>query len=108
MSTTLAELEAAGAKASAIRRALEDLKEAEGRLALVNRYAAQHAGKHWSPELSLRKGDQWTRDVILKVKIPFDFVVRQAIDEVHAARRAVVMAGGEVPTASEQVQRRRS
>ena len=68
MSTTLAELEAAGAKAAAIRAALESLKAADQKLALVNRYAAQHAGKHWSPELSLGKGDHWTRDVILKVK----------------------------------------
>ena len=105
--TTLAELEAAGAKAATIRSALESLKAAEQKLALANRYADQHAGKHWSADLMLEKRNQhWTRDVTITVYIPFDYIVRQAINEVHAARRAVVAAGGELPPASVQVQRR--
>jgi len=107
MSATLAELEAAGAKAAAIRAALESLKAADQKLALVNRYTEKHAGKHWSPDLRLEKSnDHWSRDVTITVKIPFDYIVRQAINEVHAARRAVVAAGGELPPASAQVQRR--
>lgn len=104
--TTLAELEAAGAKASAIRSALETLKAAEHKLALANRYASQHGGKHWTAELRLEKGGAYGRDICIGVNIPFEFITRQAINEVHAARRAVVAAGGELPTASEQVQRR--
>jgi hypothetical protein len=105
--TTLTELEAAGAKARAINAALETLKAAEHKLALVNRYAGQHAGKHWSPDLTLEKSnDHWSRNVTITVNVPYEFIVRQAIDEVHAARRAVVAAGGELPTATEQVQRR--
>ena len=106
MSATLAELEAAGAKAAAIRAALESLKAADQKLALVNRYTEKHAGKHWSPDLRLEKGGAYGRDICIGVKIPFDYIVRQAINEVHAARRAVVAAGGELPPASAQVQRR--
>lgn len=106
MSATLAELEAAGAKAAAIRAALESLKAAEHKLALANRYEGEHGNKHWTAELRLEKGGAYGRDICIGVKIPFDYIVRQAINEVHAARRAVVAAGGELPTASAQVQRR--
>lgn len=79
MNARLAELEAAGAKASAIRSALHNLEQAERTLS----------------------------STAIRVKIPHDFIVRQAINEVIDARRKVVMAGGELPTASEQVQRGR-
>lgn len=104
---SLAELEAAGAKAAAIRRALEQLKDAEHKLALLNRRVEKLADKHWSPEISLEKSDGYSRAVAIIVRIPFDYVVQQVILEVHAARRAVVQAGGELPPASEQLQRRR-
>lgn len=104
--TKLEELEAAGAKARAILAALETLKAAEHKLALANNYAGKHGGKHWTAELRLEKGGAYGRDVCIGVNIPFEFIVRQAINEVHAARRAVVVAGGELPPASAQVQRR--
>lgn len=103
---TLAELEAAGEKAGAIKGALERLKEAERTLELVNRYAKENAGKSWRPELSLAKSDGYYRAPSIHVEIPHDFILRQAINAVIAARRAVVQAGGELPPASEQVQRR--
>ena len=102
---TLDEMQAAGEKAANIRSALSRLKEAELQLARVNRVAAEKSGKCWKPELMLEKSDRWNGDITIKVSIPFSYIQRQAIDEVHAARRAVVQAGGELPTASEQVQR---
>jgi hypothetical protein len=103
---TLAELEAAGKKASTIRSYIEALSNAEHRLATLNRYVAKHKDSHWSTDLCLEQASGWNgRSVVVTVRIPFDYIVRQAINEVVAARRAVVMAGGEVPTASEQVQR---
>lgn len=101
---TLEEMERAGAKASAIRNALERLKDAEHRLKLVNRYAAEKQDRHWEPELCLERS-AYSRDVIIKVAIPFDYIKRQAINAVIDARRMVVQAGGELPPASEQVQR---
>lgn len=104
--TTLAELEAAGKKASAIRSYLEALSNAENRLATLNRYVAKHKDSQWSTDLCLEQASGWNdRKVVITVRVPFDFVLRQAINEVIDARRRVVMAGGEVPTASEQVQR---
>lgn len=109
MMMTLAELEAAGKKADAIKGALERLKQAEWTLDLVNKYAKANADSVWSPDLRLDKGDgYYNRPVTIAVKIPHDYVLRQAINAVIDARRAVVMAGGELPTASEQVQRGRS
>lgn len=107
---TLAELEAAGEKAGAIKGALERLKEAEWKLELVNRYAKENAGKVWRPDLQLAKSDGYwsSRTPTITVEIPHDFILRQAINAVIAARRAVVQAGGELPPATEQVQRGRS
>lgn len=102
---TLDEMKAAGEKAERIQRALSHLKEAEHQLARVNRVAAEKKGASWKPELTLEKRGHWTSDITIKVSIPFSYVQRQAIDDVHAARRAVVQAGGELPPASEQVQR---
>lgn len=107
---TLAELKAAGDKAANIERALERLKNAEHTLRLVNRYAAENEGKSWSPELQLSKDAgqySYASQTAITVKIPHEFIVRQAINEVIDARRKVVLAGGDLPTASEQVQRGR-
>lgn len=102
----LAELKAAGEKAANIERALDRLKQAERTLDSVNKYAAANRGSEWKPELRLDKGDgYYDRPVTIQVAIPHEFVLRQAINAVIAARRAVVLAGGELPTASEQVQR---
>lgn len=104
----LAEMKAAGEKAASIEHALERLKKAEWTLALVNKYAAANRGSEWKPELRLDKGDgYYDRPVIIQVAIPHEFVLQQAINAVVTARRAVVQAGGELPTASEQVQRGR-
>jgi hypothetical protein len=100
-------MKAAGEKADRITSALERLKQAELQLARVNRVAAEKANRYWQPELLLEKSDRWNGDITIKVSIPFSYIQRQAIDDVHAARRAVVQAGGELPTASEQVQRGR-
>lgn len=105
---TLAEMEAAGKKASAIREALERLAYAERELKLVNQYAEKHAGSHWSPDLCLERSGGYGRDVTIKVKVPFGFIQRQAIDNVHDARRSVVAAGGDLPSASSQIQRGRA
>lgn len=103
---TLAEMEAAGEKASRIKGALEQLKDAEWKLSLVNRYAKKNAGKCWRVDLVLDKSDGWSsRAPAINVEIPHDFIQRQAINAVIAARRAVALAGGELPTVSEQVQR---
>ncbi len=103
---TLEEMKAAGEKASRIEGALERLKKAQWTLDLVNKYATANRGLEWKPELRLDKGDgYYNRPVTIEVAIPHEFVQRQAINAVVAARRAVVQAGGELPTASEQVQR---
>lgn len=100
---TLAELEAAGNRASAIKRALTDLQEVERQLALINRHGA---GKVWNIHLCLNPNrDRYDREVSVPVNLPFGVVQQQAVNAVIAARRAVVLAGGELPTASEQVQR---
>lgn len=102
----LAEMKAVGQKVANIERALERLKQAEQTLNLVNKYAAANRGCEWTPELRLDKGDgYYNRPVIIQVAIPHEFVLQQAVNAVVAARRAVVLAGGELPTASEQVQR---
>lgn len=102
---TLAELEAAGNRAGAIKRALTHLREVERQLALINKFGA---GKVWSIYLCLNPDrDRYDREVSVPVELPFGVVQQQAINAVVAARRAVVMAGGELPTASEQVQRGR-
>lgn len=105
---TLTEMKAAGERAEKIQRALECLEKAEHQLKLVNRYVKEHGNSQWSPELCLDRSNGYGRDVLIKVTIPFGFVQRQAINEVHDARRAVVLAGGDVPTATPQVQRGRS
>lgn len=107
---TLAELEAAGEKASRIKGALDRLKDAEWKLELVNRYAAENKGKVWRPDLQLAKSDGYwsSRTPTIAVEIPHEFILRQAINAVIDARRAVVTAGGELPPASEQVQRGRT
>jgi len=105
---TLDEMKAAGVKAANIEHALERLKKAEWTLALVNKYAAANRGSQWNPELRLDKGDgYYDRPVTIHVAIPHEIVMQQAINAVVTARRAVVQAGGELPTASEQVQRGR-
>lgn len=105
---TLDEMKAAGEKASRIQGALERLKDAERTLKLVNDYAAKSPGSVWSPDLTLGKGSGYYRDPVITVRIPIGFIQRQAIDAVHEARRAVVQAGGDLPAASEQVQRGRA
>ena len=105
--STLAEMTAIGEKAAKIQHALKLLKQAEQKLALINKYAKEHAGKCWKPELRLEKSNYSYRDITVEVVIPYEYVVRQVIDEVHGARRYVVSVGGECPTASEQVQRQR-
>jgi len=103
---TLAEMKAAGEKAANIEHALERLKKAEWTLDLVNKYAAKNRGLEWKPELRLDKGDSYyNRPVTIEVAIPFELVMQQAVNAVVSARRAVVRAGGDLPTASEQVQR---
>lgn len=102
---TLDEMKAAGEKAAQIQSALERLKIAENTLKLVNDYAAKNGNACWSPDLTLGKRNGYYRDPVITVRIPMGFIQRQAIDAVHEARRAVVQAGGELPTASEQVQR---
>lgn len=105
---TLAELKAAGERAAKIEGALEMLKRVEHTLALVNRYAKENANAVWSPELRLTKEDYgYNRSSCIQVAIPHGFILRQAINAVIDARRNVVLAGGELPTASEQVQRGR-
>lgn len=105
---TLEEMKAAGEKAANIERALERLRQAEWTLNLVNKHVAANSRSQWEPELRLDKGDSYyNRPVTIRVVIPHEFVLRQAICAVVAARRAVVQAGGELPTASEQVQRGR-
>jgi len=103
---TLEEMKAAGTKAAKIEHALECLKQAQQTLDLVNKYAAANRGKEWKPELLLDKVDgYYNRPVTIRVAIPHEFVLRQAINAVIDARRKVVQAGGELPAASEQVQR---
>lgn len=104
---TLEALKAAGERANMIERALDRLKHVEQKLALTNKYAAENKDKSWKVELALDKSERYNynRAPTVDVHIPYDYVVRQVINEVIEARRAVVRAGGEVPTASEQVQR---
>ena len=102
---TLDEMKAAGEKASRIQSALGRLKEVERTLDLVNDYAAKSPGSVWTPDLTLGKSNGYYRDPVITVRIPMGFIQRQAIDAVHEARRAVVQAGGDLPTASEQIQR---
>lgn len=107
--STLAELKAAGERAAAIEHKLSLLKDAEHKLALVNKFAAENKGKSWSVGLALEKRDNYSghQPARIDVDIPYEYIVRQAINEVIDARRKVVLAGGDVPTASEQVQRGR-
>ena len=104
--STLAELKAAGEKASRIEGALAELRRAEWTLSLVNKYAKENDGKSWKPELRLDSRDYgYDKSSNIQVVIPHEFVLRQAINAVIDARRKVVLSGGELPTASEQVQR---
>lgn len=103
---TLIELKAAGQRARQIEAALERLAEAEKRLALINEHGP---GKTWDVKILLVQGDRYGNGNLYgDAVVTFGVVQQQAIHAVVAARRVVVLAGGELPTASEQVQRGRS
>lgn len=95
MTLTLAELEAAGNRASAIKSALHRLGEVEHKLALINKHGA---GKVWEIRLCLNPNrDRYDREIDVVVVLPFGVVQQQAVDAVSAARREVVRLGGELP-----------
>lgn len=101
---TLAELEAAGNRAREIRAALEHLAVAEKRLALINKHG--RPGMAWDVKILLCQGDRYGNGSIYgDAAVPFGVVQQQAVYAVEAARREVIRLGGELPTASEQVQR---
>lgn len=103
---TLDEMEAAGARATLIKAALERLAEAERNLALLHKYAAAKRAKRpvslpiewsWKPTLVLKEGDHYVRDTSVKIDLPYGVVEQQLVNAVSAARREVIKLGGTVP-----------
>lgn len=100
MSTTLAELEASANQLSALRAAMERLKEAKANLALLKRSAAERAKDmsvdwSWRPNLVLRAGDRYgAREITVKIEIPYGVAEQQLVYAVQKARREVIHLGG--------------
>lgn len=104
---TLAELKAAGQRARQIEAALDRLAEVEKRLAMINKHG--RPGMSWDVKILLCQGDRYGNgNTYGDAVVRFGVVQQQAVYAVDAARREVIRLGGEVPTASERVQRGRS
>lgn len=91
---TLAEMEAAGKKATAIRVAIERLEVARRNLALLKKHATEKRNSTWKPKLLLKQGISHHCDVTVEIDIPYGVVEQQLVDTVKRAYRAVIQLGG--------------
>jgi hypothetical protein len=94
---TLQEMKAAGRKAAEIEAALSVLVLARIKLAAVNRHVK--SGQVWSPKFLIKEGRPYHNDeVAVQLTVPAEYLQQWAVDEVRSAERAVIAAGGSVPT----------
>ena len=97
---TLDEMKAAGQRASAIEAAQKELAEAKANMDRLGKYADERkdwsVNASWHPELILWKAPQYShsRDITVKVEIPFGVVQQQLAYAIQAARRKLISLGG--------------
>lgn len=99
----LDEIEAAEKRAANLRNALRALARANHRLELVRKHTK--SGQVWRPRLTLHqdKNSYWNgRDVEIEVPISAGLIQQTVLNEYYAAKRAVILLGGD-PRDAEKV-----
>lgn len=95
----IARLEQMGKLAEQIKTAKRRVEKAESDIALLKECKAQRKADcrvdwSWKPEIILKKGNNYTKDVTLQVEIPYSVVMQQLVYALGEARRELVRLQG--------------